>query len=70
MNFGWLWCVNLGSSVVTMYHSIGGDTDIVQTYACVLAWEYKGNLCTFLSILLWTKIALKTDSEVLKSVLS
>ena len=42
MDFGWLWCINLGSSLVTKVEVLLEDVDNGGGYACVWAeciWE-------------------------------
>lgn len=35
MHFKWLWCVNVGSSMVTHYVTLMGDTDNGRGYVFV-----------------------------------
>lgn len=54
MDFGWLWIVNVGSSLLKKKnHSIlVSDIDNGGGYVCVIEQGYMENLCIYLSILL------------------
>lgn len=52
MDLGWLWCVNIGSSVETNI-TLVGDVDNGEGYACVGVEKYMDIVCTFPSIFPW-----------------
>ena len=49
---GWLWCVTIGSSTIANVATVEG-VDNKGDYACVGEGGFMGNLCNFLSSLLW-----------------
>lgn len=54
MDFWWLWCIHVGSSLVKKKKKsaiLVNDVDNGGAYACVSAGGYMGNLC-ILSVLL------------------
>ena len=60
MSSGWLWCAHVGSLIVTNAITLVGDAghgDSCEGVEAGGTWE----LCTFLSILLWTSKALKNS---------
>ena len=57
-DFGWLWCVQVGSSLVKTVPILVSDADNYGVYVCV-GTGYMGNFCTLLSICHKTKTSLK-----------